>query len=102
FQKIVAFGFKEPLVARHLRWVEGPAKGAPSELPDEFRGTSAAGRTRDQLMRIAAAEGAPRQALGSSSVSFREQRRDALPIGLVGVAVHEIFARETVGGPGLV
>src|SRR6202011_4649826 len=81
---------------------ERPAEGSLAELPDEVRATGRRGRAGNQLVRIASGKRSPRQSLRRAAVSFGQQRRDALPLSLVGVAIHEVFRRKAIRRPGLI
>ena len=62
----------------------------------------ASGLAWNEVVGISAAEGVPGQFFGGLTVRFREERRHALPFGLVGEAMDEIFGRELGGRAGFV
>ena len=101
FQKVAcaaSFHREEFAVARGFIRSERTAECSQSEFFYESvaaGGIGGAGRfARNQVIRISAAEGVAGQLFGGLTVGFRQQRRHALPFGLVGEAVDEVLGRE--------
>ena len=93
FQEI-RFVCQHGFVALLLHGRERPPERLPSEFPHKLLPTFRRWLTGKQPMRIATAKGRSRQLLRGVAISLLEQRRKALPAGLVQESVDEVLRRK--------